>query len=377
MMTRGAHANHVYLEVVGDGDPHSVIHPTLVRPLTPTDILESMLVRDDTQRSATTLIREQADPATRLGEASQRYLDSLYVAAEDLLRHDTITGPEASGGTPVNPEINVVDALDSAVETLVPGLAEEAAWPTLRAHLLLLGAAGENPVDALRAAAGDRELESAHDRAAVLDWRLDASGLRNAGAGPLPWMPAVPARLADDPHWGAYLAQRAHLVSDLAEQVRTRATDQAALPAWAHNGLRPEAATVADVEVWRAAMQVPGDDRRPTGAPQPAEGLRDLAAAPQQVRHRRPHARAQGMAPACSTHSPHRFETTSSLRCWPSGWPRCLAPASPPTRCCAPPPRPTTPPGRCPTSTPPQPCGGAWPVDHSGRGRPDRRRLPR
>jgi len=262
MMTRGAHANHVYLEVVGDGDPHSVIHPTLVRPLTPTDILESMLARDDTQRSATSLLREQADPATRLGEAAQRYLDSLYVAAEDLLRHDHV-GQDANGAP-----INVVDALDNAVETFVPGLSEEAAWPTLRAHLLLLGAAGENPVDALRAAAGDRELETAHDRAAVLDWRLDASGLRNAGAGPLPWMPAVPARLAEDPHWGAYLSQRAHLVEQLADQVRTRATDQAALPAWAQNGLRPEAATVANVEVWRAAMQVPVDDRRPTGAPQ-------------------------------------------------------------------------------------------------------------
>ncbi|GGO85326.1 hypothetical protein GCM10011584_05040 [Nocardioides phosphati] len=262
MMTRGAHANHVYLEVVGDGDPHSVIHPTLVRPLTPTDILESMLARDDTQRSATSLLREQADPATRLGEASQRYLDSLYVAAEDLLRHDHV-GQDANGDP-----VNVVDALDNAVETILPGLADEAAWPTLRAHLLLLGAAGENPVVALRAAAGDRELESAHDRAAVLDWRLDASGLRNAGAGPLPWMPAVPARLADDPHWGAYLSQRAHLVEQLADQVRTRASDQAALPVWAQNGLRPEAATVADVEVWRAAMQVPVDDRRPTGAPQ-------------------------------------------------------------------------------------------------------------
>ena len=262
MMTRGVHANHVYLEVVGDGDPHSVIHPTLVRPLTPTDILESMLARDNTQRSATSLLREQADPATRLGEAAQRYLDSLYVAAEDLLRHDHV-GQDANGAP-----INVVNALDNAVETLVPGLSEEAAWPTLRAHLLLLGAAGENPVDALRAAAGDRELETAHDRAAVLDWRLDASGLRNAGAGPLPWMPAVPARLAEDPHWGAYLSQRAHLVEQLADQVGTRATDQAALPAWAQNGLRPEAATVANVEVWRAAMQVPVDDRRPTGAPQ-------------------------------------------------------------------------------------------------------------
>src|SRR3546814_601456 len=147
MMTRGAHANHVYLEVVGDSDPHSVIHPTLVRPLTPTDILESMLARDDTQRSATSLLREQADPATRLGEASQRYLDSLYVAAEDLLRHHTIAGAD---GTPVH----VVDALDNAAETLVPGLAQEAAWPTLRAQLPLLGAAGENPAAASPAAAG-------------------------------------------------------------------------------------------------------------------------------------------------------------------------------------------------------------------------------
>lgn len=261
MMTRGAQANHVYLEVVGDGDPHSVIHPTLVRPLTPTDILASMLARDDAQRSAASLIREQAAPATRLGEASQRYLDSLYVAAEDLLRHQTITGAD---GTPVN----MVDALDTAVETLAPGLSDEAAWPTLRAHLHLLGVAGDNPVEALRGAAGDRELESARDRAAVLDWRLDASGLRNAGTGPLPWMPGIPAPLAEDPHWGAYLSQRAHLVEQLVEQVHTHATEQSSLPVWAQNGILPEAATVADVEVWRAAMQVPVDDRRPTGAPQ-------------------------------------------------------------------------------------------------------------
>jgi DNA primase catalytic core len=265
MMTRGAHANHVYLKVVGDGDPHSVIHPTLVRPLTPTDILESMLARDDAQRSATSLIREHADPGTRLGDAAQRYIDSLYVAAEDLLRQQMIIGVDGSTG---NPATNMVEALDTAVETLAPGLSDEAAWPTLRAHLLLLGATGENPVEALRAATGDRELETARDRAAVLDWRLDASGLRSAGAGPLPWMPGIPDRLAEDPHWGAYLAQRAHLVEQLAEQVHTRAIEQASLPVWAQNGLRPEAATVADVEVWRAAMQVPVDDRRPTGAPQ-------------------------------------------------------------------------------------------------------------
>ena len=264
MMTRGALANHVYLEVVGDGDPHSVIHPTLVRPLTSTDILESILARGDAPRSATSLIREQTDPATRLGEAAQRYLDSLYVAAENLLRHDPAL---AVDGT----ETNLVDALDLTVDKLAPGLSDEAAWPTLRAHLLLLGAAGENPVEALRAAAGDRELDTARDRAAVLDWRLDASGLRNAGAGPLPWMPGIPARLADNPRWGTYLTERAQLVEEVAGQVRGRATyqaDRGGLPVWAQNGLRPDDATVADVEVWRAAMQVPADDRRPTGAPQ-------------------------------------------------------------------------------------------------------------
>ncbi|GAA5122405.1 hypothetical protein GCM10023339_40750 [Alloalcanivorax gelatiniphagus] len=257
MMTRGAIANHVYLEVVGDGDPHSVIHPTLIRPLTPTDLLESILARDDIQRSATSLLRDQADPATRLGDAAHRYLDSLYVAAENHLRH--ITHGDST---------NLVDALDDAVDTFAPGLSDEPAWPTLRAHLLLLGAGGENPVETLRASVDDRELATATDRAAVLDWRIDASGLRNAGTGPLPWMPGIPTRLADDPHWGAYLSQRAHLVEQLAGDVRARATEQAALPAWAHDGCRPDANAVADVEVWRAAMQVPAEDRRPTGAPQ-------------------------------------------------------------------------------------------------------------
>jgi len=253
MMTRGKSGNHVYLEIVGDGDPHSVIHPTLVRPLTPTDILEQILARDDTQRSATSLLREQTDPGTRLGEATQRYLDSLYLAAEKAV------------GT------EVAEGLDACVDQVLPGLADESAWPTLRAHLLLLGAHGEDPVALLREAAGDGELESAHDRAAVLDWRLDASGHRNAGVGPLPWTPGIPSRLAEDPRWGGYLTQRAELVTGLAGQVRHRAETGAAhgaLPTWAHNGLRPDDATVAAVEVWRAAMQVPAEDRRPTGPAQ-------------------------------------------------------------------------------------------------------------
>ena len=88
MLTRGRAANHLYLQVVGDGDPHSVIHPDTIRPRTPVDLLEQILARDDTPRSATTTQTEQRDPAVRLGEATARYLDALHAAAEDLAGPD-------------------------------------------------------------------------------------------------------------------------------------------------------------------------------------------------------------------------------------------------------------------------------------------------
>ena len=257
MLTRGRHANHVYLQVVGDGDPHTVIRPETISPPTPTDLLETVLARDDSPTSASTLLREAADPAVLLGQATCRYVDALYAAAEDTL------GPEA------------VASLESTADALVPGVREEAAWPTLRAHLLLLAASGTDPGGALRAAAEGRELDTAGDRAAVLDWRLDDSGLRNAGPMtglvPLPWVPAVPARLAADPVWGEYLTRRAGLVGDLAAQVRAAAS-HGETPAWATAlGRRVDAALVAEVDVWRAAMQVPEADRRPTGPRQLAK----------------------------------------------------------------------------------------------------------
>ena len=39
MLTRGRAANHLYLQVVGDGDPHTVIRPETVAPRTPTETL--------------------------------------------------------------------------------------------------------------------------------------------------------------------------------------------------------------------------------------------------------------------------------------------------------------------------------------------------
>ena len=155
MLTRGRAANHLYLQVVGDGDPHTVIRPETVAPRTPTETLQQILARDDTPTSATTLLRELSDPAARLFDAVQRYTDGLHVAAEQLV------GPQ------------IVEMLDSRADQVVPELTNEPSWPTLRAHLLALAAeTGEHPLLHLHTAAAGRELHTAADMAAVLDWRL-------------------------------------------------------------------------------------------------------------------------------------------------------------------------------------------------------------
>ena len=141
MLTRGRAANHLYLQVVGDGDPHTLIRPETVAPRTPTETLQQILARDDAPTSATTLLRELSDPAARLFEAVQRYTDGLHVAAEQLV------GPQ------------IVQMLDGQADQIVPELTSEPSWPTLRAHLLALAAeTGEHPLLHLQAAAAGREL---------------------------------------------------------------------------------------------------------------------------------------------------------------------------------------------------------------------------
>ena len=75
MCTRGRLGNHIYLQLVGDGDPHTVIRPVTIRPATATELLEHILARDDTPRSASTLLREQQEsrrPARQLRRALYR-----------------------------------------------------------------------------------------------------------------------------------------------------------------------------------------------------------------------------------------------------------------------------------------------------------------
>ena len=160
MLTRGRHANHLYLQVVGDGDPDTLIRPDTISPRTPTETLQQILARDEAPVSASTMLRELSDPAARLFQAVQRYTDGLHVAAEQLL------GPQ------------IVQMLDTRANQVVPHLTNEPSWSTLRAHLLNLAAeSGEHPLLHLQTAAAGRELHTAGEMASVLDcasqrWRL-------------------------------------------------------------------------------------------------------------------------------------------------------------------------------------------------------------
>ena len=188
---------------------------------------------------------ELNDPAARLFQAVQRYTDGLHVAAEQLV------GPQT------------VAELDQA-DQYIPGLTTEPAWPTLRAHLIALAAeTGEHPLRHLLTAASGRDLQTAGDMAAVLDWRLTA--LTPTDPGPLPWLPGIPPTLHADPVWGDYLAKRSQLVADLADQVQDHACQGDGQPAWAAARSHLSTALIGEIAVWRAANGINPQDPRPTG----------------------------------------------------------------------------------------------------------------
>jgi hypothetical protein len=245
MLTRGRHANDLYLQVVGDGDPHTLIRPDTISPPTPTETLQQIIARDEAAFSASTVLRELNNPAARLFQAVQRYSDGLHVAAEQLV------GPQT------------VAELDQA-DHYLPGLTTEPAWPTLRAHLLALAAeTGEHPLRHMLTAAAGRDLRTAGDLAAVIYWRLPE--LRPTNPGPLPWLSGIQPTLCAHPVWGTYLARRSQLVADLADQVQAHGCQGDAEPAWGVPGSHPSTALIGEIAVWRAANGINPQDSRPTG----------------------------------------------------------------------------------------------------------------
>ena len=122
-----------------------------------------------------------------------------------------------------------------------------------------------------------RELDSAVDRAAVLGRRLDDIGYPRPG--PLPWLPAIPQHLQAHEMWGSYLTARAATVRELAS-----GSGPAQMLTSDRRGLGRVRAShhphvIEQVEVWRAAMGVSPDDRRPP-VKFTTQGSPDLAAPP-------------------------------------------------------------------------------------------------
>ncbi|OBJ93004.1 exonuclease V subunit alpha [Mycobacterium sp. 1245852.3] len=259
-LTRGRVENHIYLSTA-ESDPHRVLSPKATHPETAVDVLTKALARDDAQVSATTAAREARDPFVRLGAAAAMYDDALgraahHLASPALLAHLHLTADQ-----------------------LYPGLTRAEAWPVLCQHLALVAADGRDPVATLTEAASAGELFSAHDPAAVIDWRIDPTGGHSAGIGPLRWLPATPALLADDPEWGNCLARRAALVAELADEIRHTVTHHwtpATAPAWAAPVLAANRPLAAEIAVFRAAHHVAIDDTRLLGPPQYAVRARTI-----------------------------------------------------------------------------------------------------
>lgn len=264
-LTRGRVQNHVYLSTA-EADPHRILAPKATHPDTAVDVLTKILARDGAQISATTAERVAADPFARLAPVTEMYQDAVGTAAE------IYAGAE------------VMALIDTHADTIYAGLTDESAWPTLRKHLAIIAANGQDPIARLEAAAAHRELDSANDVAAVLDWRLDTTSNHSAGIGPLPWLPAIPQALLGLPEWADYLPARAELTTELAHQITTtvRGWTPATAPLWARPLLHADRDLLCDIAVFRAAFRVPEQDTRLLGVDQPANQPRRIQRALQQ-----------------------------------------------------------------------------------------------
>ncbi|WP_063065713.1 MobF family relaxase [Nocardia violaceofusca] len=246
-ITRGIHANHLYIPTTIDGSELSFWTEPAILPRTAVEVLQHILAREATHTSAHTSLRDALDPHRRLGRAVDICLDAIGVATEHTLGPDTLT------------------RLDHHAETLLPGLTDAPAYPTLRQHLAILALAGHNPANALREAIDERELDTAKDPAAVLDWRLDTSGAHSTGTGPLPWLNGLPDQITDKTIADQLCAHQ-RIVADLAARITidARTWVAATAPGWARP-LLGNRELIAELAVWRAAHHVPDTDLRPTG----------------------------------------------------------------------------------------------------------------
>lgn len=252
-MSRGRDTNAVFLPLGGDGDDHKSIHPDHLTPRTAVELLESVIRRDGAQVAALTEQRTQRDPALLLARAAERYENALRIAATETLGQERMAD------------------LTAQAAQAVTGVTDAPAWDTLAAHLAILELSGRDPITALTAAATSRELQSAVDVAAVLDWRLDATGQHSAGQGPLPWMIGIPHQLRNSDEYGSWLTARFNQVTQFKDALDHGLSEQDLedAPEWA-TPVIDDPHLHADIAAWRAVHRVPDTDTSPTGPAHPS-----------------------------------------------------------------------------------------------------------
>ena len=112
-VSRAVTENHAYLQVGGGTDPHQVVKPEAVQPETLAEQFTAILSRDGSATSATTEIRDAADPHLQLGHASDAYADAIVAGAESLLGEERL------------------QQITDDAERAVPGVTSAPAWSTL------------------------------------------------------------------------------------------------------------------------------------------------------------------------------------------------------------------------------------------------------
>lgn len=104
-MTRGRHGNHPYLDMSAF-DPHDATAPDAVRPPTTIEILDRILARESSHRSATTQHDLDTDVGRQLRQAVERYREAVKTAP----------GAPASGTGPL-PWLEAAPIVDDDVWT--------------------------------------------------------------------------------------------------------------------------------------------------------------------------------------------------------------------------------------------------------------------
>ena len=135
MLTRGRTGNHVYVSVVGDGDPHAVIQPDNLHPRT---------AQSCSSRSW---------PATPHRNPPPPCIASSRIPLSGSAPPPPATSTPSTSPPNTSPDQGWLPTSTRAPSVLLNGLTGEPAWPTLRGHLLLLAAAGADPVAELFTAA--------------------------------------------------------------------------------------------------------------------------------------------------------------------------------------------------------------------------------